>query len=146
MSDNPFASYTVEIPKKYAEEVKRFCQSAGRKVTYEYAPFRRQVDFWYFSLLFAINKKLDPSPESDTSNITPASILSNDPHRVTHIQLSFLAQSGDLAMLADHRRVFDYALGMANAGIPYVLQLLNDPDDKPLWSVLDDIEGKLSLV
>jgi len=141
MSDNPFESYNVEIPKKYTDEVKKFCQTAGRKITYKFAPFPRQVDFWYFSLLVAINKKLNPVSESDTSNITPASILSSDPYRVTHIQLAYLAQTCDLEKLAYHRGVFDYALGMANAGIPYVLQLLNDAEDNPMWNALDDIEN-----
>lgn len=144
MADNPFAGYTVEIPKKYADEVKKFCRTAGAKVTYEFAPFPRQVDFWYFSFLFAIGKNLDIAPEKDTSNITPASILSNNPYRITHIQLSYLAHTRDFEKLANHRGVFDYALNMANAGIPYVLQLLNDPDDKPLWSLLDDIEENLT--
>lgn len=143
MAENPFASYNVEIPKKYADDVKTFCQSAGAKVTLEYAPFRRQVDFWYYSFIIAVKKGLEPVEESDTSNITPASILSNDPHRITHIQLAFLGRGNSLADLANHRGVFDYALAMANAGIPYVLQLLKDLDDKPLWSLLDDTEAKL---
>lgn len=144
MAENPFASYNVEIPKKYADDVKKYCQTAGGKVTLEFAPFRRQVDFWYYSFIVAVNKGLDPIAESDTSNITPASILSNDPHRISHIQLCYLGRGENLTDLANHRGVFDYALAMANAGIPYVLQLLKDPDDKPLWSLLDDTETKLA--
>lgn len=144
MAENPFASYNVEIPKKYAEDVKKYCQSAGGKVSYEFAPFKRQVDFWYFSFVVAVNKDLEPVTESDTSNITPASILSSDPERISHIQLAYLGSGNSLPDLANHRGVFDYALAMANAGIPYVLQLLKDPDDKPLWSLLDDTETKLA--
>jgi len=143
MADNPFASYNVEIPKKYAEDVKKYCQSAGGRVTLEFAPFKRQVDFWYYCFFVAVNRDLEPVSESDTSNITPASILSSDPYRISHIQLAFLGCGKDLDDLANHRGVFDYALAMANAGIPYVLQLLKDPDDKPLWSLLDDTERKL---
>ncbi len=144
MAENPFASYNVEIPKKYAEELKKYCQTAGGKITYEFAPFKRQVDFWYYSFLVAVQKGLEPVSESETSNITPASILSSDAYRISHIQLAFLGHAESLAALADHRGVFDYALGMANAGIPYVLQLLKDPDDKPLWSLLDDTEAKVA--
>lgn len=113
-------------------------------MTYEYAPFKRQVDFWYYSFLFALHKNLEPVSESSTSNITAASILSSDPSRISHIQLAFLGNSGDLTALADHRKVFDYALAMANAGIPYLLQLLKVDDDKPLWSLLDDLDSKLN--
>ncbi|WP_144079977.1 hypothetical protein [Haliea salexigens] len=144
MADNPFSSYNVEIPKKYAEDVKKFCKTAGGKATFEYAPFKRQVDFWYFCFLLAVQKELEPAPERDTSNITPASILSGDSYRITHIQLAYLGHNNDLSALADHRGVFDYALNMANAGMPYALQILNDPDDKPLWALLDDVETKLA--
>lgn len=144
MVENPFASYNVEIPKKYAEDVKSYCQTAGSKVSIEFAPFKRQVDFWYHSFTIAIKMGLEPIAENDTSNITPASILSSDPHRISHIQLAFLGMGKNLEELANHRKVFDFALGMSNAGIPYVLQLLKDPDDKPLWSLLDDTESRLS--
>lgn len=145
MSENPFATYNIEVPKKYSEEIKKFCKTAGGKVTYEFAPFDRQVDFWYFAFIYAIRKSLDPVVEKNTSNITPASIFASDPYRITHIQMAFLGKMGDLEQLANHRKVFDFATQMANAGIPYVLQILNDPDDddRPLWRLFDEIEDKL---
>ncbi len=143
MSENPFASYNVELPRTYSEDIKSLCKTGGGKVTYEFAPFARQIDFWYFAFLHAVKNKLDPAQESDTVNITPASILSNDPYRITHIQIAFLGKFHDLSLLSDHRKVFDYALQMANAGIPYILQILKDTDDRPLWSLLDEIESNI---
>jgi hypothetical protein len=143
VSENPFAGYNVEIPKKYSEEIKKFCQTAGGKVTFEFAPFNRQIDFWYFSFLYAVKNNLAPIAEPDTSNITPASILSSNAYRISHIQLLFLGLNQDLKLLANHRKVFDFALQMANAGIPYVLQILNDQEDRPLWSLLDSVEGNI---
>ena len=140
MSENPFAGYNVEIPKKYTDEIKKYCQTAGGKVTFEFAPFNRQIDFWYFAFLYSVKKGLEPVTEPDTSNITPASILSSNQYRITHIQLVFLGSTQDIELLANHRKVFDFALHMANAGIPYVLQLLNDQEDRPLWSLLDSVE------
>lgn len=140
MSDNPFATYNIEIPKKYAEEIKKFCKTGGGKVTYEFAPFNRQVDLWYFAFLYAVRKGLEPVSEKDTSNITPASILSGDSYRIDHIQLAFLGTTNSIELLANHRKVLDYALSMANAGFPHILQLLKDPDDRPLWTILDEIE------
>ena len=140
MSDNPFAAYNIEIPKKYAEDIKKYCKTGGGRVTYEFAPFNRQVDLWYFAFIYAVKKGLNPVIEKETSNITPAIILSGDPHRIDHIQLTYLAITNSIKELANHRKVFDYALSMANAGFPYVLQLLNNPDDRPLWAILDEIE------
>ncbi len=141
MSENPFASFNVEIPKKYSDEVKKFCKTAGSKVSYEFSPFNRQIDFWYYSFIYAVKNNLPNVSDNDTSNITPASILSSDPYRITSIQLAYLAATGDIEKLANHRRVFDYAQEMANSGLPYVLQMLNDPEDRPLWSLLDSMEG-----
>lgn len=143
MTENPFASYNVEIPKKYSEEIKKYCKTGGGNVTYEFAPFNRQIDFWYFSFIYAVNNNLPCVEEKDTSNITPASILSSDSYRITNIQLAYLAETEDLEKLANHRKVFDYAMCMANSGIPYVLQILNDDDDRPLWCLLDAIENKM---
>ncbi|MEM7357934.1 MAG: hypothetical protein AAF431_02415 [Pseudomonadota bacterium] len=143
MAENPFASYTIEVPKNYAEDIKKYCQTAGGKITHEYAPFERQVDFWYMSFIYAVANKLQPVPEKETRNITPASILSTNAFRITHIQLAFLAHNESIEELANHRRVFEYAMGMANAGIPYLLQILSDQDDKPLWSLLDYVEKQL---
>jgi len=143
MSENPFASYNIEIPKKYSEEIKQYCKTAGNKVSYEFAPFERQVDFWYFAFLYAVKKGLKPTSEPDTSNITPASIFGNDPYRISHIQMAFLGEHKDLAELSNHRKVLDYALQMANSGIPYVLQILKDPEERPLWSLFDEIESHI---
>lgn len=140
MSENPFASYNVEVPKKYAEEIKKYCKTAGGQVTFEFAPFSRQVDFWYFAFIYSVKKDLEPVIEKETSNITPASILSGDSYRIAHIQLAFLAKAESIELLAKHREVFDYAISMANAGFPHVLQILSDKDDRPLWSILDEIE------
>lgn len=143
MAENPFASYNIEVPKTYADDIKKFCQTAGGKITHEYAPFHRQVDFWYLSFLYAVANNLQPVTEKESRNITPASILSSNAFRITHIQLAFLAQSKSIEELANHRRVFDYAIGMANAGTPYLLQVLSDQNDQPLWGMLDHIEDYL---
>ena len=140
MSDNPFAGYNVEVPKKYAEQVKSYCKTGGGGVTYEFAPFDRQVDFWYFSLIYAVNKGLDPEKEAETSNITHGAIFSEDPYRIPHILLMFLGRFGKIEDLANYRKVFNYANSMAHAGIPYVLQILGDEDDRPLWALLEEIE------
>jgi hypothetical protein len=144
MSDNPFASYYIAVPSKYSDDIKKYCRTAGNKVTYEYSPFERQIDFWYFAFLLAVKKGLAPVAESDTTNITPASIFSGDSYRITHIQMVYLGVHQDLSELAAHKKVLDYASDLANAGIPYVLQLLNDPEDLPLWSLLEQIEANIS--
>jgi len=142
MAENPFASFSVEIPREYHEEVKKFCKTSGAQVSYEYAPFSRMVDFWYFCFMTAVKEGYEPKESGPGAvNITAASILSTDQYRITHIQLVFLAHCEDHEQMFDHRKVFDFATKKANAAMPYVLTMLKDKDDNPLWSLLDYIEA-----
>lgn len=140
MTNNPFASYNIEIPNKYREHALKFCKTGGQQSTAEYSPFERQVDFWYMAFLIAVNKKLEPVKDSESYNATNAAILSTDQNRVGAMQLSVLGLTKDFDKLADHRWVFDYCSGMANAGMPYLIQVLSDPDDRPLWALLTELE------
>lgn len=141
MSINPFASYNVEIPVKYRESVLKYCRTGGNKNTPEFSPFERQVDIWFMALLIAANKKLDPVKESDTYNATNGAIFSTDPERVGFMQLCVLGSAKKFEVLSDQRAVFDYCLGLSNAGMPYLFQILDDPDDRPLWLLLAELEG-----
>ena len=142
MAENPFASFNVEIPKEYHEEVKKFCQTGGAGVNYEFAPFPRMVDFWYFCFMVAVKEGYEPKASGSGSvNITAASILSSDEYRIPHIQMAFLAYCEDHEQLLDHRKVFDFASKKANAAMPYVLTMLKDKDDHPIWSLLDYVEA-----
>jgi len=144
MEQNPFASYNIEIPKQYAEQVKKYCKTGSSQESYEYTPFERQVDLWYFSFLYALKKGLPQKVESESSNITPASILSTDSYRISHIQLAYLGYHSGIEDLANHRKVFNFAQEMANAGLPYVINLLQNDEQRPLWNCLDEIESLMS--
>ena len=144
MNANPFAAYTLDIPKKYRDAVTSYSRTGGNQNTPEYAPFKRQVDFWYMSFLIGIAKDLEPEPESDTYNATPGTIFSSDPYRINHMLLSYLGKTKDLEKLSDTRKVFDYCLGVANAGMPYLIQILSDQDERPIWSIFDELEGMIN--
>jgi len=138
MSSNPFASFEIRLPVKYQEAVKKYCRT-GNKETPELAPFERQVDFWFMAFLIAVNKQLEPEKESETYNATAAHIL--DHKRISFMQLVVLGMTEKFEILADHRAVFNYCLELANAGMPYLIQILNDPDDRPLWAILTELES-----
>ena len=141
MEQNPFASFNVEIPKQYTEQVKTYCKTGSIHESVEYAPFDRQVDMWYFAFLYALKKGLDPKQEKETSNITAASILSTDSYRISHIQLAYLGYHKSIEDLSNHRKVFNFALEMANAGLPYLINLLKNDEQRPIWNCLDEIES-----
>lgn len=137
---NPFANYQISIPNKYSEQVRKFCKQANSKEKEDYVPFNRQVDFWYFSFLYATKEGLEPDyiPESEKSNITFASILDN--YQILHMQMAYLANKLSIESLLDSREIFKYISAMANAGMPHVIQLLSDEDDNPLGNLFYKIE------
>lgn len=141
MEQNPFASFNIEIPKQYADQVKTYCKTGSNHESLEYAPFDRQVDMWYFALIYALKKGLVPKQEKDTSNITAASILSTDSYRISHIQLAYLGYFKSIEDLSNYRKVFNFALEMANAGFPHLILLLKDDQQRPIWNCLDEIEN-----
>jgi hypothetical protein len=143
MSDNPFSNFNIDIPRKYSEKIKSYSATGGGSGSRELCPFERQVDFWYCAFLLAVNKELSPVIEKDTYNATGATILTTDPYRIIHIRATFLSISKDLAGLADNKKVFDFAMGMANAGIPLLIQILDDDEQKPIWNILDEIESRV---
>ena len=140
MSDNPFSNFNIEMPKKYADQIKRFCVTGTSSTSGDLTPFERQVDFWYCAFVLAVKQELPPVEEQETYNVIAASILSTDSYRVTHIQAAYLSLTKDVAGLADNRKVFDFAIRLANAGIPQLIQVLDDIEQKPLWNILDKTE------
>lgn len=144
MSNNPFAQYNIEMPRSYKDKISTFCSTGSVKRSRIRAPFYRQVDFWYAAFLIAVRRGLEPEYERDTYNVTPASILSTNPWRIPHIQAAYLVLTQNSSGLAEKKQVFDFSLAMANAGIPKLIQLLEDDDDDPMWAFLDESEAVLS--
>ena len=140
MNLNPFATFNLDIPNKYRDQAINYSRTGGNTNTAEYAPFRRQVDFWYTAFLIGVAKNLKPEPEKDTYNATPGTIFSGDSFRTNHMLLFYLGVTQDLEKLSDTRRAFDYCLGVANAGMPYLIQILSDKEERPIWSIFDELE------
>lgn len=110
-------------------------------------PFNRQVDLWYFAFLYAVKEKLQPDhiSSSDISDITAASILSE--HHSIHTRMWYLFKYLDIEKLNEPREMFTAVSDLANAGIPYVLQILNDMDEgKPLFNILDTVESNIGQI
>jgi|SRR5690554_305197 len=139
--DNAISNYNINIPSVFQDRIKRFCGSSSEgKYSAEYVPFERQVDVWFFSMLYAFNKSLKPVKYDDTYNAIGASILSTDSYRSNLIQLIAVSYYEDVGVLIDPRKVFDLCLGLANAGLPMVLDILETADQNPLWNLFDEIE------
>lgn len=144
MSNNPFVSFNVEIPKKYQDTIKKFCKTGDgsqEKWNPEFVPFERQVDFWFMAFLIAVKKGLEPEKATDTYSPITGAIFSTDSKRVDFMRLTVLGITKNFEILANDREIFNYCSGLANAGIPHLIQILDDPEEgRPLWLVLDELE------
>lgn len=139
--ENRFANYQITIPTKYQDKVKKYCRTGGVSGDTFNAPFKRQVDLWFVALCISFKEGLIREKVKDTYNATTAAILSDDQYRVHLMYLIALADTKDEAIVTDSKAVFDICCEYANAGIPFLLELLDDPDQKPIWNAFDYLEG-----
>lgn len=138
--DNIFAQYQIDMPKAYQEKIKNYVATGSQNQSRENAPFERQIDFWYMALCLAFNKGLTPTKEKDTYNAITAEILSRNPYRITQLQMIALAVSGEPSVLLEPKKMLDICTGLANAGIPVLINILSDTEATPLWNIYYELE------
>jgi hypothetical protein len=138
--ENIFAQYQIEMPKVYQDKIKNYVSTGSQSQSRENVPFDRQIDFWFMALCLAFKKGLTPIKEKDTYNAIAAEILSRNPHRVTQIQMIALTTSNDPNILLEPKKMLDICIGLANAGIPTLLNILSDTEATPLWNMYYELE------
>lgn len=133
--DNIFAQYQIEMPKVYQDRIKNFVSTGSQNQSKENSPFERQIDFWFMALCLAFNKGLLPSKEKETYNAITAEILSRNPFRISQMQMIAIATTEDPNILLEPKKMLDICIGLANSGIPLLLEILSDTESSPLWNM-----------
>ncbi|PCH97741.1 MAG: hypothetical protein COB83_00910 [Gammaproteobacteria bacterium] len=139
--ENSFANYQIALPSKYQEKIKKYSRTGGSEGDTFNSPFKRQVDLWFMALCISFKEGLIKEKVKDTYNATTAAILGNDSYRIHLMYLVALSDTKDEQILTDPKAIFDICSEYANAGIPYLLELLDDPDQKAIWNLYDYLEG-----
>lgn len=144
--ENIFAPYSILMPLDFQDKIKGFVSTGSVGGSRENTPFDRQVDFWFMAVCLAFRKKFPPVKASKTYNATTAEILSRDSHRVVQLQMIALSISEDEEILMKPKEMFDICSNLASAGIPYLIAILSDTDEAPLWNLYNELEhlGKSS--
>ena len=135
MSDfaNRFSSsyFGLVLPKGDNEEISRYvAMHSTERGSVERRPFRRQVDFWAFSLSTALAMCLEPREGSPNSwgkvfIYTSQGILSDE--LCSLLAVVAVARIGqDDPEIAEPRRIVDLANRLAGAGCPAVLKKLSE--------------------
>ena len=75
-----------------------------------------------------------------TYKIIEGSIFGNDPLRIHSLMLIAIEKTGDVEIVSAPRRVMAIANGFAVAGLPKVVEMLQDGDAEPIWNLSDAID------
>ena len=141
---NPFQAIDINVPIEFHEAFSRYCQRNANAVIDD-SPFPRMIDLWFLSVCVAARLGLKPADitKYETRKIIDGSIFSSDPWRVHTLMLIAIGKSGNVQIVSEPRKMMTLANGLAVAGLPEIIEMLKDGDEKPIWNLSDTIEGIL---
>lgn len=142
---NPFAGIYLVYPVEQEPEYHRYCQTGGREPI-DQSPFGRMVDFWFAGLSVASRNGLSPVDLSGrkTSNMIQGAIFDGkDSWRVQFLMLVAIAVEDDVAVVQRPNRMMAIANGLAAAGVPHVVEMLQSGEQLPIWNLTDAMESML---
>ena len=126
-------SYGLVLPEDDDDEINRYvAMHSGERENVERRPFRRQVDFWAFSIATAVALKLDPREGTvgrwgKTFIYTNQGILDN--YLGSLLAVIAVAKLGhDDPEVDEPRRIVELSNRLAGAGTPVVLKELGEID------------------
>lgn len=142
--DNPFRSMTVRCLKTQQSDYDEYCQ-AGQKSRPDRSPFPRKVDLWFAGLSLAAHKKLEPVDfkKNEMTDIIKGDIFDTDGWQAQAIMLIAIAVKGDLEIVLNSSCMMEIANGLAAAGVPYIVKMLNEGSESPIWNLSDAFEKLL---
>ena len=142
---NPFAGMYLVYPVEQEPEYHKYCQTGGREPI-DQSPFGRMVDLWFAGLSVATRKGLSSIDLSGkkTSNMIQGAIFDGkDSWRVQFLMLVAIAMEDDVAVVERPNRMMSIANGLAAAGVPYVVEMLQGGEQLPIWNLTDALESIL---
>ena len=142
---NPFAGIYLVYPVEQEPEYHRYCQTRGREPI-DQSPFGRMVDLWFAGLSVATREGLPPIDLSGkkTSNMIQGAIFDGkDSWRVQFLMLVAIAIEDDVIVVERPNRMMAIANGLAAAGVPHVVEMLQSGEQLPIWNLTDALETML---
>jgi hypothetical protein len=141
---NPFVTMEINAPVEFQEHFRRFSQTTGASSVAELdrKPFPRMVDFWFIALCIAVKKGLKPvSFEGvQTYKAVEGPQIASPEWRAHALKLIAIAETGNPEVVKEPRRVLEIANGLAFAGMPHVLEALNEAPDEEVFGLSDALK------
>ena len=143
---NPFAAIDLIAPIDQREVYDRYCQSGGRVVV-DQMPFPRMVDFWFAGLSIAARNELKPLDLSKqkTFKFIEGSILDTDSWRVQALMLIAIAVEDNVEIVGEPRRIMAIGNGLAAAGIPRLVEMLQNGGQDAIWNLSESLGETLGM-
>lgn len=141
---NPFQAIDINVPVSLHEAFTKYCQTGGNPII-DQSPFPRMVDLWFLSVCVAARLGMEPVDGSkfESRKIIDGSIFGSDPWRVHILMLIAIGKTGDVQIVSEPRKMMSLASNLALAGLPKVIEMLQEGDAEPIWNLSDSIEGLL---
>jgi hypothetical protein len=150
MSDNintSFAGVEVNAPVEFREFFQRYSQSTGASsvADLDRKPFPRMVDFWFLAICVAVKLELKPVDLEgrETYKAIEGSAIISPEWRSDALRLIAISESGDTEIVQDPRRMIRIANGLAFAGMPRLIEILEQNLDDEMFGLSDELIAML---
>lgn len=142
---NPFTNIGLVAPVAHNDYYDQYCQTQRTgKTNVKRTPFRRKVDLWFTALSFAARKGLEPKKLKKKETIqfvTGGEIFNGDDSwRIQVLMLIAIAVDDNVEVVMDPRRMMDIANGLAAAGVPQIVKMLNEGSQSPICNLSDALD------
>ena len=101
------------------------------------------VDFWFAGLSLAARKQLKPVDLTNhkTIIVIEGAIFDRDSWRVQAVMLAAIAIEDNVEVVGDPHRMMAIANGLAAAGVPHIVEMLQrDRNLDPIWNLSDALD------
>lgn len=137
---NPFANINLVMPIEQRDFYNQYCQT-GSRASVDQSPFPRMVDLWFAGLSLAAQKQLKPVNLADhkTVIIIEGAIFDRDSWRIQVVMLVAIAIEDSVEVVGNPHRMMAIANSLAAAGIPHIVEMLNEGNQDPIWNLSDSL-------
>ena len=100
------------------------------------------VDMWFAGLSVAARRGLQPENLSGraTSQMVLGTVFNGtDSWRINAIMLVAIQIADDHSVVGDANRMMEIANGLAAAGVPEVVEMLEEGGQAPIWNLSDSL-------
>ena len=142
---NPFQTTDIIVPSEFHDAFGRYCQRDSKE-NLDHSPFPRMIDLWFLSLCVAVRSNINPKDASKIKSvkIIDGSIFGSDPWRVHMLMMVAVAKSGDVKIVSEPNKMIRIANGLAAAGLPKVIEMLQNGSAEPIWNISEAITSLIN--